>query len=68
MSYLISLEALHNDIIRWSYYPACCLTLGSCLHIVAFWEEVERKLTVKFFLHATGNIAAKFSYDQVCLL
>ncbi|XP_061992190.1 uncharacterized protein LOC133710194 isoform X3 [Rosa rugosa] len=26
--------------------------------------EVERKLTVKFFLHATGNIAAKFSYDQ----
>ncbi|KAL6186172.1 hypothetical protein ACLB2K_042293 [Fragaria x ananassa] len=26
--------------------------------------EAERKLTVKFFLHATGNIAAKFSYDQ----
>ncbi|XP_024197093.1 SWI/SNF-related matrix-associated actin-dependent regulator of chromatin subfamily A-like protein 1 isoform X2 [Rosa chinensis] len=28
-------------------------------------NPVERKLTVKFFLHATGNIAAKFSYDQV---
>ncbi|XP_004298251.1 PREDICTED: SWI/SNF-related matrix-associated actin-dependent regulator of chromatin subfamily A-like protein 1 isoform X3 [Fragaria vesca subsp. vesca] len=27
-------------------------------------NPVERKLTVKFFLHATGNIAAKFSYDQ----
>ncbi|KAM5568487.1 hypothetical protein ABKV19_016181 [Rosa sericea] len=27
-------------------------------------NPVERKLTVNFFLHATGNIAAKFSYDQ----
>ncbi|KAK9934160.1 hypothetical protein M0R45_021313 [Rubus argutus] len=26
--------------------------------------EDARKLAVKFFLHSTGNIAAKFSYDQ----
>lgn len=23
------------------------------------------KISVKFFLHASGNIASKFSYDQV---
>lgn len=30
-------------------------------------EHTKRlpKVRVKFFLHATGNIAAKFSYDQV---
>ncbi|XP_059632052.1 uncharacterized protein LOC132274731 [Cornus florida] len=30
-------------------------------------SKEQPKLSVKFFLHASGNIAAKFSYDQVVL-
>ncbi|GMY28050.1 SWI/SNF-related matrix-associated actin-dependent regulator of chromatin subfamily A-like protein 1 [Fagus crenata] len=28
-------------------------------------RDLLPKLSVKFFLHATGNVAAKFSYDQI---
>lgn len=30
-------------------------------------SKEARKHTVKLFLHASGSIAARFSYDQVCL-
>lgn len=28
-------------------------------------KKLQPKITVKLFLHASGNIAAKFPYDQV---
>ncbi|XP_008223648.1 PREDICTED: uncharacterized protein LOC103323430 [Prunus mume] len=47
-----------------------CISLGSFLQLVAFLQEDERlkelpKLSVKFFLHASGNIATTFPYNQV---
>lgn len=30
-------------------------------------KQLKEKRYVKFFLHASGNIAAKFSYDQVAI-
>lgn len=30
-------------------------------------NEGSKKHSIKFFLHSSGSIAARFSYDQVCL-
>ena len=69
-----------NLIYHWLNAGSHCTELGYiCLNywlslhvLLLFVQEDEHtkglpKFQVKFFLHASGNIAAKFSYDPVTL-
>jgi len=58
---------LYTILRGWSvcYYPIC-MQCGGCAQKVESSKALP-KLSVKFILHATGNIAAKFLYDPVMI-
>lgn len=39
-----------------------------CLLFVFLGDDTSKTRSIKFFLHASGNVAAKFAYDQVLML
>lgn len=54
---------------NWSYCPLGHILLTAYVSLSVLEDEPPSiglpKLSVKFFLHASGDIASKFSYDQV---
>ncbi|KAL6526446.1 hypothetical protein OROGR_015536 [Orobanche gracilis] len=63
----LSRPHLNNDKINTSRQPRIVPSSMVPKMIDNLSKSQQAKVTVKFFLHATGNIAAKFAYDKLLI-